>query len=250
MAIKAQQRELSYRDLEHEPKTVIESDKRNDLNVSEVPDFDSAPDGGTRAWLVAAGGCAIFFCCLGFSNAFGTLAEYYLSHKLHEQSPANVAWIGSISVFVQFAVGVVGGPMFDRFGAWVSKIGIRWSIQPCMSFADPRIDHTTSSYRLRRCCDAAELVQRILAVHARPRDTDGHHYGLPTVPGICSSIAILRQKESYGIWCRYRRIIPGWHCQSYRVGQDAEWHVVGIWLVCPHHRLPHDSFHAVRVYSK
>ena len=82
-------------------------------------EFGEAPDGGLRAWLVAIGGSAICFCCLGFANAFGTFEEYYLRHQLQNESPDNVAWIGSIAAFLQFAAGLVGGPLFDRFGAWV-----------------------------------------------------------------------------------------------------------------------------------
>jgi hypothetical protein len=90
--------------------------------------FGDTPDGGTRAWLVAAGGSTVFFCCLGFSNAFGVFEEYYLTHQLREESPNKIAWIGSLSTFVQFAAGVVGGPLFDRFGAWVchlAPLGVR-----------------------------------------------------------------------------------------------------------------------------
>ena len=85
----------------------------------ESPEASAAPDGGAAAWLVAAGGSALFFCSLGFSNSFGSFAEYYLTHQLHDQSPADIAWIGSLSAFLQFFAGMVGGPMFDRFGAWV-----------------------------------------------------------------------------------------------------------------------------------
>jgi hypothetical protein len=81
--------------------------------------FEEAPDGGTRSWLVAAGGCAIFFCCLGFANAFGTFEQYYLTHQLQGQSPEAIAWIGSLSAYLQFASGLIGGPLFDRFGAKV-----------------------------------------------------------------------------------------------------------------------------------
>ncbi|KAI1842185.1 hypothetical protein JX266_011593 [Neoarthrinium moseri] len=80
-------------------------------------EYGEAPDGGTQAWLVAAGGHAIFFCCLGFSNAFGSFEEYYLSHQLQGHSPDDIAWIGSLSAYIQFAAGMVGGPLFDRFGA-------------------------------------------------------------------------------------------------------------------------------------
>jgi hypothetical protein len=85
----------------------------------DSPEAGEAPDGGTAAWLVAAGGSALFFCCLGFSNSFGAFAEYYLSHQLRGESPGNIAWIGSLSAFLQFFSGMLGGPLFDRFGAWV-----------------------------------------------------------------------------------------------------------------------------------
>ena len=88
----------------------------------DSPNFREAPDGGARAWLVAAGGSAIFFCCLGFSNSFGAFEEYYLTHQLREESPNNIAWVGSLSAFLQMATGMVGGPLFDRFGAWACHL--------------------------------------------------------------------------------------------------------------------------------
>ncbi len=84
--------------------------------------YGEAPDGGTRAWLVAAGGSSIFFACLGFSNAFGTFQEYYLTHQLRGESPTDIAWIGSLAAFLQFASGMLGGPLFDRFGARVCHL--------------------------------------------------------------------------------------------------------------------------------
>jgi hypothetical protein len=75
-------------------------------------------DDGTRAWLVAAGASTIFFCCLGVSNSFGAFEIYYLTPQLRRESPDNIAWIGSLSASLQFASGLIGGPLFDRFGAW------------------------------------------------------------------------------------------------------------------------------------
>ncbi|OAQ96528.1 hypothetical protein LLEC1_03089 [Akanthomyces lecanii] len=86
-------------------------------------DEDDFPDGGLRAWLVVAGGASIFFCCLGFGNSFGTFEAYYLAHQLQGQSPDNIAWIGSVSAFLPFATGVLGGPLFDRYGANVVRPG-------------------------------------------------------------------------------------------------------------------------------
>ncbi|KAI0851893.1 MFS general substrate transporter [Daldinia vernicosa] len=80
-----------------------------------------APDGGLRAWLVTAGAACVFFSAMGFSNAFGVFEEYYLSHQLNGESPDKVAWIGSLAVALQFLSGNIGGPLFDRFGAWVLR---------------------------------------------------------------------------------------------------------------------------------
>ncbi|KAL1844457.1 hypothetical protein VTK73DRAFT_2520 [Phialemonium thermophilum] len=85
----------------------------------EKAEQSPAPDGGLAAWLVAVGASCSFFCCLGFANSFGTFAEYYLTHQLRGRSPDDVSWIGSLSSFLQFFSGAVGGPLFDRFGAKV-----------------------------------------------------------------------------------------------------------------------------------
>lgn len=91
-------------------------EERQSLSADEV---EPAPDGGLRAWLVACGAASIFFCCLGFSNSFGTFTEYYLTHQLRTHTPDDVAWIGSLSAFLQFFTGMIGGPMFDRYGVKV-----------------------------------------------------------------------------------------------------------------------------------
>ena len=85
-----------------------------------VPSYSPAPDGGLEAWLCASGGFSILFCCLSFVNSFGTFEEYYLTHQLADKTPDDVAWIGSLCAFLQFAVGAVAGPLFDRWGSWVS----------------------------------------------------------------------------------------------------------------------------------
>lgn len=117
MSITETRSELSQLDERQNPSIAVEL---NQKNIQDSSEFGEAPDGGLRAWLVAIGGSAICFCCLGFANAFGTFEEYYLQHQLQNESPDNIAWIGSIAAFLQFAAGLVGGPLFDRFGAWVS----------------------------------------------------------------------------------------------------------------------------------
>ncbi|KAJ4316819.1 hypothetical protein N0V84_007687, partial [Fusarium piperis] len=90
-------------------------------DFSDAMQSGEVPDGGLQAWLVVAGGACIFFSCLGFANSFGVLQEYYMTHQLHGESADKVAWIGSMSTFIQFAAGAIGGPMFDRFGVKVIR---------------------------------------------------------------------------------------------------------------------------------
>ncbi|KAK2053119.1 riboflavin transporter MCH5 [Colletotrichum caudatum] len=77
-----------------------EEEKQENGTLSADDDF---PEGGTRAWLVAAGTAGILFCSLGYTNSFG------------------ISWIGSIQAFLVFASGAVGGPIFDRYGAWIIR---------------------------------------------------------------------------------------------------------------------------------
>lgn len=96
------------------------SDKVAQEKMSQaVSDVGPAPDGGLRAWLVAAGAATILFCSLGFANSFGAFEQYYIIHQLQGESPSKIAWIGSLAAFLQFFAGLIGGPLFDRYGAKV-----------------------------------------------------------------------------------------------------------------------------------
>ncbi|GJC99151.1 Riboflavin transporter MCH5 [Colletotrichum higginsianum IMI 349063] len=82
---------------------------------------DEYPEGGTRAWLVAAGTAGILFCSLGYTNSFGVFQAYYMRNQLRDHTPDDISWIGSIQAFLVFASGAIGGPVFDRYGAWVIR---------------------------------------------------------------------------------------------------------------------------------
>lgn len=102
--------------------SVIAAELDQEKTTPDSPNLGEAPDGGLRAWLVAAGAACIFFSCMGFANSFGVFQEYYLTHQLRGESPDKIAWIGSLSAFIQFAAGAIGGPLFDRFGAWACHL--------------------------------------------------------------------------------------------------------------------------------
>ncbi|KAK4937113.1 hypothetical protein LTR10_022165 [Elasticomyces elasticus] len=98
------------------PSTKPDVEKASsDVNVGP------APDGGLEAWLVAAGAACVLFSTLGYVNAFGVFQEYYMTHQLRDKSPDDVAWIGSLTAFLQFAIGAVSGPLFDRYGPWIIR---------------------------------------------------------------------------------------------------------------------------------
>jgi hypothetical protein len=99
---------------------------------NQAPDF---PEGGLRGWSVAIGCSGVLFSTFGYVNAFGyalylhlvslyltefsVMQEYYQTHMLRHETPSAISWIGSLQTFFLFAGSLVGGPLFDRFGAQV-----------------------------------------------------------------------------------------------------------------------------------
>ncbi|KAL0938465.1 monocarboxylate permease-like protein [Colletotrichum truncatum] len=96
----------------------VNNEKQEKVSQSAEDDF---PEGGTQAWLVAAGTASILFCSLGYTNSFGVFQAYYMRNQLSNHTPDDISWIGSIQAFLVFASGAVGGPIFDRYGAWVIR---------------------------------------------------------------------------------------------------------------------------------
>lgn len=94
--------------------------KSPDQIPAEVkPGAMSFPEGGFRAWSVVFGTSCILFCTFGYANAFGVYQEYYGTHQLQNKTPSTISWIGSLQIFFLFGGSLIGGPLFDRFGAKV-----------------------------------------------------------------------------------------------------------------------------------
>lgn len=106
--------------------------------TDDGPNYDntgfvgSASDGGRAAWLIASSFLAVF-CYMGFSNSFGPLADYFLTHQLGGESADKVAWFGSLFAFLQFLSGLVGGSLFDRYGTKVWKCSCHLVIRNMMN---------------------------------------------------------------------------------------------------------------------
>ncbi|KAH8658498.1 major facilitator superfamily domain-containing protein [Xylariales sp. PMI_506] len=74
------------------------------------------PEGGLRAWVVVSGSAAIMFCGFGYLTGFGIYQQWYTEHQLSSYTQSDISWIGSFQIFLNFAGGLVAGPVLDRFG--------------------------------------------------------------------------------------------------------------------------------------
>lgn len=93
-------------------------DKTSDLERVQTSDF---PDGGTKAWMVAAGAASAMFATFGFVNSFGIFQSYYKLHQLPNHTNDEIAWIGSIQAWLMFVTGAIAGPLADRYGPWIAR---------------------------------------------------------------------------------------------------------------------------------
>ncbi|KAH8650996.1 major facilitator superfamily domain-containing protein [Xylariales sp. PMI_506] len=102
-------RVVSIEDLESSPE------KNEDSDLNEYP------EGGGRAWLVAAGSAGVLFSTMGYTNSFGVFEAYYKAQLLQGETADRISWIGALQSFLMFAAGSVGGPLFDRYGAMIIR---------------------------------------------------------------------------------------------------------------------------------
>ncbi|RDB22327.1 Riboflavin transporter MCH5 [Hypsizygus marmoreus] len=84
------------------------------VEINESSFIETAPpDGGVEAWLTIAGGWLIYFCGLGFFNAYGVFQDFYVRQFLTNKTPSEIAWIGSFEIALQFFLGIPVGIAFD-----------------------------------------------------------------------------------------------------------------------------------------
>ncbi|KAF8154611.1 major facilitator superfamily domain-containing protein [Crassisporium funariophilum] len=76
----------------------------------QPPNF---PEGGRQAWMTVMGGTMVTFCTFGVVQSFGVYQDYYTRISLSEHSPSEISLIGSMQVFLVFAVGLPAGRLFD-----------------------------------------------------------------------------------------------------------------------------------------
>lgn len=72
------------------------------------------PEGGRQAWLTVFGGWMVVFCTFGAIQSYGVYQDYYTTVSLSEHPTSNIAWIGSIQIFLLYASGIISGKLFDQ----------------------------------------------------------------------------------------------------------------------------------------
>lgn len=74
-------------------------------------DLGPAPDGGFTAWLQVVLGHMVIFNSWGYINAYGVFQSYYTKALGHSQS--DIAWMGSVQIFLLFFIGTFSGRTTD-----------------------------------------------------------------------------------------------------------------------------------------
>ncbi|KAJ7153098.1 major facilitator superfamily domain-containing protein [Mycena crocata] len=78
-----------------------------------VQDVDDFPDGGLKAYIVLFGTITGFFATFGYVNSWGVFQAYYQQKLLHNSSPSQISWIGSIQHATIFLPALLIGRLFD-----------------------------------------------------------------------------------------------------------------------------------------
>jgi MFS family permease len=96
---------------------VFDTEEKRHMAVKDPSLF---PDGGLRAWSVVGAAFLLVFCTFGIprrwprlmqgiANGFGIFQTYLITHQLSNYSQADVAWIGSVQIFLSFFGGLFSG---------------------------------------------------------------------------------------------------------------------------------------------
>lgn len=157
------------------------------------------PEGGFQAWLVVSGAAAVMFCTFGYLTGFGygtchdpsplkpanstfssIYQQWYSEHQLKAYTLSDISWIGSVQIFLNFAGGLVGGPILDRKGNVVRLQPI--PRPPLYAHALKYfLDFTGSTTRVCHLCGVPNLdqfLQGILPVLLGTGSTQWHVSGL------------------------------------------------------------------------
>jgi len=103
----------------HQEKEGSDAHDTNDIENGKQSKPEEGPtsqsvhitDGGAKAWSTVVGGWIICFCSFGAATSFGVFQDLYT--LAGASSASNISWVGSLQLFLLFAVGLVAGKLFD-----------------------------------------------------------------------------------------------------------------------------------------
>jgi hypothetical protein len=91
---------------------------------TSLEDKNTYPEGGFAAWRVVLGSWCGLMVGLGIANTIASFQAYILLNQLSDYDAGTVGWIFSVYAFIAFALGLVIGPVFDRYGPkWLVTAG-------------------------------------------------------------------------------------------------------------------------------
>lgn len=126
----AQEEEVQFSRVETNKLGVLKSALSRTSTKSSWKDPGPPPDGGLKAWIQVLMGHLVIMNTWGFINSFGVFQAYYV--KELQRPPSDVAWVGSMQVFLLFFIGTFSGRLTDGgffkevflAGSFVSVFGI------------------------------------------------------------------------------------------------------------------------------
>ncbi|EKM75901.1 hypothetical protein AGABI1DRAFT_131804 [Agaricus bisporus var. burnettii JB137-S8] len=86
-----------------------------------------------KVWLIALATWLVQFCTYGYVSAFGVYQDYYTRDYLSASTPSDISWIGSVQLFLQYALGIVVGRIYD-LGWFHHLIGVGTVLQTVSLF--------------------------------------------------------------------------------------------------------------------
>lgn len=96
------------------------SNSTHALTLREDENF--YPEGGLQAWLVVFGSLCSLLACLGIMNTLGSFQSYISRNQLADYTQGQIGWIFSVYSFLSLGLGVIVGPIFDKFGPSILMI--------------------------------------------------------------------------------------------------------------------------------
>ncbi|KAI9702965.1 MAG: hypothetical protein M1836_008179 [Candelina mexicana] len=84
------------------------------MDVDDSATSPTIPDGGFTAWLQCASSFALLLTSFGVINSFGAFQTFYQRILLPNETPSQIAWIGSLQAFLMISLGILAGPLYDH----------------------------------------------------------------------------------------------------------------------------------------